>query len=344
MKEALFYRKLKDAIKCETCARGCVIAEGQVGFCRTRKNIKGKLYTLTYGKLCSIGVDPIEKKPLYMFAPGSHTLSISTVGCNFNCQFCCNWQISHESDIFGEDYKPKQLIDTMKKQGIQGLSYTYTEPTIFWEFAFDTAKLARKNGFYNTFVTNGYTTPKVIKHISRYLDAITLDFKGSANADFYKKFSAVPKVEPIFDALLAYKENKVYIEITDLIIPKVGDNLEDVRKLCKWIVENLGVETPFHILQFFPTYKLLDLPRTPLETLEKTYDIAKKEGLKYVYLGNVSHKTENTYCANCGELVIERTILGVTSFLLKKDLKCPKCGEKIPIYGTKWIPEKLWKE
>jgi pyruvate formate lyase activating enzyme len=193
------------------------------------------------------------------------------------------------------------------------------------------------------FVTNGYTTPKAIKKISKYLNAATVDFKGSANPEFYKKFSLVPRVEPIFDALLAYKKNKVYVEITDLLIPKVGDNLDDFKKLCKWVVDNLGDETPLHILQFFPTFKMLDLPRTPLTTLEKAYDIAKKEGLKYVYLGNVSHRKENTYCPNCGTLAIERTILGVNKFSLKKDLKCLKCGNKIPIFGSKWIPKKLWK-
>lgn len=344
MKEAMFYRKLKDAIKCETCPRGCVIAKGQLGFCRVRKNIKGKLYSLTYGKLCSASIDPIEKKPLYMFAPGSHALSISTVGCTFNCKFCCNYGISQEwKEVTGEEFTPKAVVDLAKSHNCEGISYTYTEPTVQLEFAYDTAKVASEKGLYNMFVTNGYTTPKAIKEISKYLDAVTVDFKGSANLEFYKKFSLVPKVEPIFDALLAYKQNKVYTEITDLLIPKVGDNLEDFKKLCKWILNNIGNETPLHILQFFPTFKMLDLPRTPLGTLEKAYDIAKKEGLKYVYLGNVSHKTENTYCPNCGTLAIERTILGVTKFSLKKDLKCLKCGNKIPIFGTKWIPEKLWK-
>jgi pyruvate formate lyase activating enzyme len=344
MREAMFYEKLKDAVKCGTCARGCTIAENQVGFCRVRKNIKGKLYSLTYGKLCSVGIDPIEKKPLYMFAPGSHSLSISTVGCMFRCKFCCNYEISQEwTDITGEEFTPEDVVDLAFKYGSQGISYTYTEPTVQFEFAYDTSKVASKKGLYNMFVTNGYTRPDAIKEISKYLDAATVDFKGSANPEFYKKFSLVPKVEPIFDALLAYKKNKVYIEVTDLIIPKIGDNLEDVKKLCKWILENLGEETPFHILQFFPTYKLLDLPRTPVEILEKAYEIAKKEGLKYVYLGNVGHKLENTYCPNCGNLVIERTILGVTRFLLKKDLKCSKCGNKIPILGVKWIPKNLWK-
>ena len=340
----MFYKKLKDAIKCETCARGCVIAEGQLGFCRVRKNIKGKLYSLTYGRLCSVAVDPIEKKPLYMFAPGSHTLSISTVGCTFNCKFCCNYEISQEwREITGEEYTPKAVVDLAKSYNCEGISYTYTEPTVQLEFAYDTAKVASEKGLYNMFVTNGYTAPEAIKEISKYLSAVTVDFKGSANPEFYKKFSLVPKVEPVFDALLAYKQNKVYTEVTDLLIPKVGDNLDDLKKLCKWIVDNLDDETPFHILQFFPTFKMLDLPRTSLITLEKAYDIAKKEGLKYVYLGNVSHKAESTYCPVCGTLAIERTILGVTKFSLKKDLKCLKCGNKIPIFGTKWIPEKLWK-
>jgi pyruvate formate lyase activating enzyme len=344
MKEAMFYKKLKDAIKCGTCARGCVIAEGQLGFCRVRKNIKGKLYSLTYGKICSSAIDPIEKKPLYMFAPGSHTLSISTVGCTFNCKFCCNYAISQGwNEVTGEEFTPEAVVELAKNQNCEGISYTYTEPTVQLEFAYETAKIASEKGLYNMFVTNGYTTPKAIKKISKYLDAATVDFKGSANPEFYKKFSLVPRVEPIFDALLAYKKNKVYTEITDLLIPKVGDNLDDFKKLCKWIVDNLGDETPFHILQFFPTYKMLDLPRTPLTTLEKAYDFAKKEGLKYAYLGNVSHRKENTYCPNCGTLTIERTILGVTKFSLKKDLKCLECGNKIPIFGSKWIPDKLWK-
>jgi len=322
-----------------------MIPEGRTGFCKVRKNIKGKLHSLVYGKLCSVAVDPIEKKPLYMFAPGSHALSISTVGCTFNCRFCCNWQISQEwNEVVGEEFEPRGIVNLAVENSCEGISYTYTEPSIQSEFFIDSARIAKQKNLYVCWVTNGYTTPEAIKEISKYLDAVTLDFKGSANPEFYKKFSLVPKVEPIFDALLAYKQNKVYIEVTDLLIPKVGDNLEDFKKLCKWIVDNLGDETPLHILQFFPTFKMLDLPRTPVGTLEKAYEIAKKEGLKYVYVGNVhGHEKENTYCPNCDTLAIERTIFGVSKFSLKKDLKCLKCGNKIPIFGTKWIPEKLWK-
>jgi len=347
MKEAKFYKKLKDdVVQCFLCARNCVVPEGNTGFCRVRKNVKGKLYSLVYGKLCSVAIDPIEKKPLYMFAPGSKTLSISTVGCNFRCMFCCNWHISQDwSKILGEDYEPEQLIELAKEHNVQGFSYTYTEPTVFYEFSYDTARLASKQGFYNMFVNNGYTSPEVIKEISRYLDAVVVDIKGSLNPEFYKKFIQIPKVEPVFDALLSYKKNKIYLEITNLIVPEIGDKLGDVKKICKWIVDNLGPETPFHVLQFFPTYKILDLPRTPIETLKKAYETAKKEGLKYVYLGNVhGDDNENTYCPNCKNLVIGRTIMGVHKFLLKKDLKCPNCGEKIPIFGIRWVPEKQWKQ
>jgi len=345
MKEAMFYKQLKDAVKCGLCARNCIIPENQTGFCRVRKNIKGKLYSLVYGRLVSVGVDPIEKKPLYMFAPGSHALSMSTIGCNFKCNFCCNYGLSQEwIDINGDEYSSERLIKLAKEYDVQGFSYTYVEPTIFYEFSYDTAKIARKNGLYNMWVTNGFTSTDAIEEISKYLDAVVVDFKGSANPKFYREFSQVHKVEPIFDALLTYKKNKVYIEITDLLIPKVGDDLEDVKKLCRWIVDNLGDETPFHIIQFFPTFKMTNLPRTPIETMEKAYEIAKKEGLKYVYLGNVfDHKLENTYCPKCGELVVERTILGVQKFLLKKGLRCLKCGERIPIFGEKWIPKQLWK-
>ncbi|MFH1473277.1 MAG: AmmeMemoRadiSam system radical SAM enzyme [Candidatus Aenigmatarchaeota archaeon] len=339
MKEAMFYGQVKNSVKCGLCARNCVITEGQVGFCRVRKNIKGKLYSLVYGKLVSMAVDPIEKKPLFMFAPGSQTLSISTVGCNFKCNFCCNWQISQEWDtVAGEEYTPEQVVKLAKEQGTQGISYTYNEPTVFYEFAYDTAKLASIKGLYNVFVTNGYTSPEAIRKISGYLDAVTVDFKGSANPEFYRKFSSVPKVEPIFDALLAYKRNKVYTEITNMIVPNFGESIEDLRKLCKWIVDNLGPETPFHLIQFFPTFKMSGLPRTPVETMEKAYNTAKDEGLKHVFLGNVhGHKYENTYCSNCGNLLIERTIMGVVKYALKDDSKCPKCSEKIPVFGKKWM-------
>jgi pyruvate formate lyase activating enzyme len=340
MKEAQFYTNIdENIVQCGLCASRCVINEGTRGFCNVRLNKEGKLYSLVHGKLCSVALDPIEKKPLYMFASGSKTLSISTVGCNFRCAFCCNWHISQEwDDIFGDEYEPQQLIALAKQSNVQGFAYTYTEPTIFYEFAYDMAKMAHEHGFYNMFVSNGYITTEAIQAISSYLDAVVVDVKGSLNLEFYKKIIQIPTVEPILEALLSYKKNNIYLEITDLIVPQVGDKIEDIIKVCKWIVENLGPDTPFHVLQFFPTYKLLDLPRTPVNTLETAYEVAKREGLKYVYVGNVhGHELENTYCSNCKKLLIVRTISGVKQLYLHEDMLCPNCQEKIPIFGTKWM-------
>lgn len=330
MKEAMFYKKLKnEAVKCVLCARKCAIGREKMGLCSVRKNISGKLYSLNYGKLCSVALDPIEKKPFFHFHPGSKSLSIATIGCNFRCAFCCNWEISQESDIIGENYTPKQVVELALRQGAQGISYTYTEPTIFYEFAYDTAKIAKRKNLYNNFVTNGYTAPEPIKKISKYLDAAVVDFKASGNEDFYRRFSSVPDVQPIYDALLTYKKNKIFLEVTNLLVPKYGDNMNDVRNFCKWIVENLGPETPVHFIRFFSSYKL-HLPQTDIRVLEKAHDIAIEEGLKYVYLGNVSHKYENTYCPACGTMLIERHNIYLMKFLLK-DGCCPECGEKIPM-------------
>ncbi len=251
--------------------------------------------------------------------------------------------LSQEEKIYGTDYTPEQVVDQALTNKVQGISFTYTEPTIFYEFAYDTSKIARQKGLYNCFVTNGYTSPEAIKKISKYLDAAVVDFKGSGNAKFYREFSQVPQVKPIFDALLAYKKNKVFLEVTNLLIPKIGDNMADIKKLCSWIVDNLGPEIPFHFISFFPSYEL-DLPPTPVETLEKAHEIAKKAGLQYVYLGNVfGHKYESTYCPSCGALVIQRIGIDVTRFLLGKDCKCLKCGKKILLGGQRWVSASLWQ-
>jgi pyruvate formate lyase activating enzyme len=248
---------------------------------------------------------------------------------------CCNYEISQvfrdtKEEVVGEDYSPKEIVEIAKLQGCKSISYTYTEPTVFFEFAFDTAKLAHKEKIKNTFVTNGYMTPEAVKIIAPYLDAATVDFKGSADPKCYKELSSVPSVQPIFDCLLEMKRQKIHIEITDLIIPKYGDNFDYFKKLVIWIKENLGEDTPFHILRFFPTYKIHDIPETPVRVLEKFAEEAKKN-LNYVYLGNVpGHKFENTYCPNCGSLLIER--IGFASNVVGlEEKKCKKCGKQINI-------------
>ena len=344
-REAVLWKPLEEGkVVCNLCYRRCVIPKGMLGVCYVRKNIDGKLYTLVYGKLTSINIDPIEKKPLFHFHPGSEVLSISTVGCNFKCKFCCNWVISQEKEIVGKSTSPEELVSYALTYGADGISYTYNEPTIFMEYAHDVAKLAKKHGLFNTFVTNGYMTLEAVDYIAPYLDAATVDFKASGDPRFHRKFMAVGDVSPVFDTLREMKKRGIFIEITDLIVPKVGDDLSYVRKLAKWIVEYLGPETPFHLIRFFPSYLMTDYPPTPIETLEKAAKVAMEEGLHYVYVGNApGHPLEHTYCPKCGRPVIRRMGFEILEWNLTEDNRCKFCGAKINIKGKfkgkarKWL-------
>jgi len=330
----MLWHKERNGIRCDLCARRCFIAKDHRGFCLVRINEDSKLQTLTYGKLCSVNVDPIEKKPFFHFYPGSKTLSIASQGCNFRCAFCCNWKISHSIDpakekLQGENYTPEQIVEMAEKSNCKSISYTYTEPTMFFEFAYKTAKLAHRSNIFNTFVTNGYMTEEAIKKISKYLDAATIDFKASADPEFYKKFMSVPTVDPIFDTLKQMKKQRIFMEITNLIVPQIGDSIEQCRKLAQWISSEITSDVPFHILQFYPSHKLMELPPTPVATLEKCIEESRKTGLRYVYIGNVlGHPDENTYCYNCRELLIKRSGMKVDKVNIAKD-RCPTCGLKI---------------
>lgn len=334
-KEAMLYEQLsQNKVKCNLCARRCVIPEGATGFCRVRKNEKGQLQSLVYGKACSACVDPIGKKPLSHFHPGALVMSIATVGCNFRCKFCDNWMISQENKIEGRDFLPEEVVKAARNNGCQGISYTYTEPTIFFEYAYDTAVLAHKIGMFNTFVTNGYMTPEAVKTIAPYLDAATVDFKGEGDPDFYKEFCNVPFVDPIYDSLKEMKRDQIHIEITNLIMPKTKDITSKIHKLTTWIRDNLGKDTPFHLLRFHPNYQLTTMPSTSIDTLEKACDAAKEAGLNYVYMGNVpGNRYENTYCPNCHELLIKRFSFEIVKWNLDKNMRCPACGQEIPIKG-----------
>lgn len=333
--QAMLYEKqTENKVKCCLCARRCLISDGAQGFCLVRKNQGGILYTLNYGKAVSAGVDPISKKPLSHFNPGALVMSIAAAGCNFRCQFCDNWMISQDKEVAGRPFPPEEVVKSAQNSSCQGISYTYTEPTIFMEYAYDTAKLAREAGLFNTFVTNGYMTPEAVKTIAPYLDAATVDFKGGGDPDFYKSISAVPNVEAIYEALKELKLNGVHIEITNLIVPKIGDSMEKIKQLAIWIKNYLGADTPFHLLRFHPDYKMTTLPATKVEDLEKAYMTAKNEGLNYVYLGNVpGHPSENTYCPNCNEVIIKRYSFEITQWKLTSDMRCPVCGQQIPIKG-----------
>ena len=333
--EAMLYEKLEDKkVRCNLCARRCLIKDGALGFCLVRKNEGGTLFSLVYAKVISACADPIGKKPLSHFNPGSLVMSIATIGCNFRCKFCDNWMISQEKKIAGRDFSPEEVVKVTKDNGCQGISYTYTEPTIFFEYAYDTAKLAHQVGFFNTFVTNGYMTPEAVKTIAPYLDAATVDFKGGGDPEFYKNFSAVPSVEPIYEALKEMKKNDIHIEITNLVVPKTGDSIERIKELAAWIRDALGKDTPFHLLRFHPDYQLTTIPSTPIKALEKAYAAVKEAGLNYVYMGNVpGHPYENTYCPNCNELLIKRFSFEITKWNLTKDMRCPACGQEILIKG-----------
>jgi len=333
--EAMLYERADNKkTKCHLCARKCLINDGGTGFCLVRKNDGGTLYSLVYAKAISACVDPVAKKPLSHFNPGALVMSVATVGCNFRCQFCDNWMISQGKEITGHHFPPEEVVKATRDNGCQGISYTYTEPTIFFEYAYDTAKLAKHVGFFNTFVTNGYMTPEAVKTIAPYLDAATVDFKGGANPDFYKSFSSVPSVEPIFEALREMRRNNIHIEITNLVVPKSGDSIERIRQLATWIRDAIGKDTPFHLLRFHPDYQLTTMSATPIETLEKACIAAKEAGLDYAYIGNVpGHPYENTYCPSCNELVIKRYSFEITKWNLTKDMRCPVCGHDIPIKG-----------
>ncbi|MCW4010949.1 MAG: AmmeMemoRadiSam system radical SAM enzyme [Candidatus Bathyarchaeota archaeon] len=333
--EAILYSKEKDLkVKCSLCARRCLIADGATGFCLVRKNQGGTLFTLNYGKAVSACVDPISKKPLAHFNPGALVMSVAAAGCNFRCQFCDNWMISQEKEVTGKNFPPADIVKAARDRNCQGIAYTYTEPTIYMEYARDTAEIAHKVGFFNTFVTNGYMTPEAVKAIAPFLDAATVDFKAGGDPNFYKSFSAVPDVEPIYEALKELKLQGVHIEITNLVIPKVGEDMERIRQMATWIKEYLGKDTPFHLLRFHPDYKMTTVPATSVQTLEHAYMTCKNVGLNYAYIGNVpGHPAENTYCPNCNEPVIKRYSFEITRWNLTKDMRCPVCGHNIPIKG-----------
>jgi len=333
--QALLYDKIRDnQVRCFLCARRCVIRDGGLGFCLVRKNESGKLYSLNYAKACAAHADPIGKKPLSHFHPGAYVMSIATVGCNFRCQFCDNWNISQEKEIIGRDFPPEEVIRAAKEYGCQGVSYTYTEPTIFFEYAYDTAVLAHKEGLFNTFVTNGYMTPEAVRMIAPYLDAATVDFKGGGDPEFYRKFASVPSVEPIYASLEEMKKHGIHIEVTNLVVPGIGDSMDRIEELARWIHDNLGADTPFHLLRFHPDYNLTTIRSTDIKTLEEAYEASRRAGLNYVYIGNVpGHRYENTYCPGCGELLIKRYGFGVIRWNLTDDLRCPSCSMRIAIKG-----------
>ncbi|NJE42382.1 AmmeMemoRadiSam system radical SAM enzyme [Thermococcus sp. GR6] len=337
MREAMYWEPLEGGkVRCRLCPLNCIINEGQRGSCRIRKNIGGKLYTLNYGKVSSMATDPVEKKPLFHFWPGSCAFSIGTVGCNMHCKHCQNWEISQadESLPYIRDVSPPEVVELAKRYGCESIAYTYNDPVIWYEFVLDTAKIARREGLNNILVTNGYISEEPFRGLAPYIDAMNIDIKAFSN-EFYMKIAGVPSREPSKrTAEIAKKELGIHVELTYLIIPTLNDREEEIRAFARWVVESLGDDTPVHFSRFFPHYKLTHFPPTPLETIEMAYRVAKKEGLKFVYTGNVpGHEGENTYCPRCGKPLIVRWGFKITEYHVKGG-KCEYCGEPIPIVGT----------
>jgi pyruvate formate lyase activating enzyme len=333
-KEAVLYRREGNKIRCLACARRCLIGEGQIGFCGVRSVRNGKLYLDVYGKVAAAHVDPIEKKPLLHFYPGSKVFSFSTFGCNWMCMYCQNFDISQRRRPEGTEVTPEELVEMAIAYEAEGMTYTYNEPAIFAEFAHDTGVLARKRGLFNTMVTNGYWTPELVDYTKDFLDAVTVDFKGNGEEKFMKRYTGASGPEPILETISGLHKNGVHIEITDLVIPQIGDNLEAAKNLLKKIMDILGPDVPIHFLRFHPDYKLDYLPWTPVKTLEAHYKLAKEMGFNYVYIGNVpGHPYENTYCPKCGNMVIRRDGFRILEWHLTEDMRCNDCGYKLPIKG-----------
>lgn len=323
----MLYEKMKDKkVKCNLCGRRCLISDGGTGFCLVRKNEGGTLYSLVYAKAISACVDPIGKKPLSHFNPGASVMSIATVGCNFRCQFCDNWMISQEKKIAGRDFPPEEVVKATRDNGCQGISYTYTEPTIFFEYAFDTMKIAHRKGIKNVFVSNGYTSKEALRKCKGLLDAINIDLKFWSNELYLKICGA--KVKPVLENLKLIKKFGIWLEITTLIIPTLTDKKNELENIAKFIAEELDEETPWHVSAFYPAYKLTNLLSTTKEEIHKAYRIGRSAGLKYVYTGNIpDDKGEDTFCPKCGQLMINRT--GYIVERLDNNGKCRKCGEDL---------------
>jgi len=337
MKESYLYRKLENnKVQCNTCSQRCIITPEKFGICGVRKNINGKLYALNYEKLISESIDPIEKKPLFHFLPGTHSLSIATVGCNFRCDNCQNWQISQlvKTDKsmleVGQNMSPEEVVKDAIKNKCQSIAYTYTEPTIFLEYALDTMKLAKKEGIKNIWITNGFMSSETLDLIAPYLDAINIDLK-SFDDKFYKTYCGA-KIDIVLENLKKIKKLGIWNEVTTLLIPTLSDNEKMLGHIAKFIFNELGSKTPWHVTAFSGalSWKMQNISDTSIEKINKAYNIGKQVGLKYVYAGNIlGNSKENTYCPKCNELGIERIGFYIKRF--DKNGKCAKCGENLDI-------------
>lgn len=331
-KEALYYQELSDGnVQCLKCPHFCSIKKNKQGFCRIRVNKNGKLFNVVYGKPCAVHVDPIEKKPLFHVLPGSKSFSIATVGCNLRCKFCQNWQISQAqpNQIKSVELSPDEIVAKAKQTGCLSIAYTYTEPTVFYEYTIDIAEIAKSQNVLNVMHSNCYINPDPLRKLCTNLAAANVDLK-SFSEDYYKNICSGSLKDVLKGLVIIKKEMGIWLELTNLIVPTLNDKTQDLKKMCKWVYENLGDDVPIHFSRFFPMYKLTSMPPTPVSTLEKAKDIAQESGLKFVYIGNLpGHPAENTHCPNCKRVIIKRSGYTILENNLKVD-SCGYCNKKVP--------------
>jgi pyruvate formate lyase activating enzyme len=324
-----------ETARCTICPRMCTMKPGQRGFCGTKENQGGKIVNLTYGLLSALAVDPIEKKPLTHFYPGSHSLSVSSVGCSFTCPWCQNWHLSTAKPDSGlKRVPPDYIIDMARKQKCKSISYTYNEPLINLDYVEDTARLARQKGIKNVLVTNGYISQKALGKVVDAIDAANVDWKGFTE-EFYRKHCSAD-LQSVLDATVEMHRKGVHVEVTFLIIPETNDGEDETRRMARYLVDNLGPDIPLHLSRFYPQYKFSHLPPTTVETLLRAMQVARGEGVHYVYVGNVPGKGyEDTVCPRCGKTVIGRVGYDITTWHLDAGHHCRFCGEPIPIVGER---------
>ena len=330
IKEAMFYRRLEGKrVQCTTCFRMCIESPGGRGFCRVRENRDGKYYSLVYSMPSAIHIDPIEKEPQLHMLPGTNILCFGTVGCNFKCRHCHNWHLSQASpgDLRGYYFPPERAVETALKNKIPTISFTYNEPTVFYEYVYDVAVLAKENGLKILWHSNGAMNPEPLKELLKYTDAVTIDLKGFTTKA-YQNSSA--RLKPVLRTIEIIKNQGKWLEIVNLIIPTINDDPNDIRDMCQWIKDNVGVDVPLHFSRFFPSYRLTHLSPTPISTLETARDIGVSVGLHYVTLGNVpGHRYNSTFCPACGKRVIHRIHFQVLEININ-DGRCKFCGHEIP--------------
>jgi pyruvate formate lyase activating enzyme len=330
MREALFYEKIGDSVQCQLCFNRCTLADGERGFCRVREPVGGKLYTLVYELICSAHIDPIEKKPMFHMLPGSRSFSIATAGCNSRCKYCQNWTISQKSpeETTNNVLSVKNLVASAISNGCNSISYTYTEPIVFYEYSLAAAELAKRSGIRNIWVTGGKINPEPLINACRVIDAANVDFKAF-NDNFLREVCA-QRLDNITETIKIMKAEGVWVELTNLIIPTLNDDMDDIKRMASWISKNAGPDVPLHFSRFWPQYKLRSLYPTPVDTLKRARDIAVGEGLNYVYIGNVPElDSSNTVCPGCGKTVVKRAGYRVAENNVSSEGKCVFCNYKI---------------